>query len=51
VVLLIWLAGTNILGMVIALGVVLAASAVFVWRKNRSEMRGVLRDLRPPKKS
>jgi uncharacterized membrane protein YccC len=48
---LIWLAGTNIPGMLVALGVVLAASAVFLWRKNRSEMRSVLRDLRPPKKS
>jgi hypothetical protein len=47
---LVWMAGTNIPGMLIALGVVLAGSAVFLWRKNRAEMRSVLGDLRPPKK-
>jgi LPXTG-motif cell wall-anchored protein len=44
------MAGTNILGMLVALGIVLAGSAVFLWRKNRSEMRSVLGDLRTPKK-
>ena len=47
---LIWMAGTNILGMLLALGVVLAGSAVFLWRKDRADMRGVLGDLRPPAK-
>ena len=46
---LIWMAGTNILGMLLALGVVLAGSAVSLWRRNRAEMRSVLGDLRPPK--
>jgi uncharacterized membrane protein YccC len=48
---LVWMAGTNTLGMLLALGVVLAGSAVFLWRKHRADMRSVLADLRPPEKS
>jgi len=48
---LIWLAGTNGPGLVLELGVVLAGSAFFLWRKHRSEMRRVMRDLRPPESS
>ncbi len=48
---LIWLSGTNGPGLLLGLGVVLACSAVWLWRKHRSEMRSVLGDLRPPKKS
>ena len=47
---LIWLAGTNTHGMLLGLGVVLAGSAVFLWRKNRADMRRVLGDLRRPEK-
>src|SRR4051812_6873526 len=47
---LVWLAGTNNLGLLIGLGVLLAGSAVFLWRKNRVDMRSVLGDLRPPTK-
>jgi len=47
---LVWLAGTNNLGLLIGLGVLLAGSAVFLWRKNRVDMRSVLGDLRPPAK-
>ena len=48
---LIWIAGTNGPGLLLGLGVLLAGSAVFLWRKNRSVMRSVLKDLRPPEKS
>lgn len=47
---LVWLAETNNLGLLIGLGVLLAGSAVFLWRKNRVDMRSVLGDLRPPAK-
>ena len=47
---LIWMAGTNILGMLLALGVVLAGSAVFLWRKDRADMRGVLGELKSSEK-
>lgn len=48
VVILVWLAGTNGPGLVLGLGVVLAGSAVFLWRWHRSVMRSVRRDLKPP---
>lgn len=47
---LIWLAGTNTHGLLLGLGVVLAGSAVFLWRKHRADMRSVLGDLRRPEK-
>jgi len=47
--LLVWLAGTSILGMLVTLGVLLAASAVFLWRKHLADLRSVLGDLRPKK--
>jgi LPXTG-motif cell wall-anchored protein len=50
-VVLVWIAGTNTSGMLIALGVVLVGFALFLWRRNRSIMRSVLRDLRPPDES
>jgi Flp pilus assembly protein protease CpaA len=43
-----WIAGTTSTGMLIALGVLLVGFAVFLWRWNRSVMRSVRRDLRPP---
>ena len=46
----IWLAGTNILGLLVGLSVVLAGSAVLLWRKDRADMRSVFGDLRPPEK-
>lgn len=48
---LVWLAGTNGSGLLLEFGVVLAASVFFLWRKHRSEMRRVMRDLRPPESS
>jgi hypothetical protein len=48
---LIWMAGTNGPGLVLELGVVLAGSAFFLWRKHRAEMRRVMRDLQPPQNS
>jgi hypothetical protein len=47
---LVWTAGTNSVGMVAGLAVVFAGFALFLWRRNRSTMRGVLEDLRPPEK-
>jgi hypothetical protein len=47
---LIWIAGTNGPGLLLGLGVILAGSAFFLWRWHRSEMRRVLRDLKPPEK-
>jgi hypothetical protein len=45
---LIWTAGTNSYGILVALGVLLAGGGVFVWQRNRAEVRSVLRDLAPP---
>lgn len=50
VLLLVWLAGTNSSGMLVGLGAVLAGSALLLWYSDRSIMRGVRRDLRPPEK-
>jgi LPXTG-motif cell wall-anchored protein len=47
----VWLFGTNNPGLLLALGLVIAGSAVYLWRKNRSEMRSVLGELGPPEKS
>jgi hypothetical protein len=47
---LFWLAGTNGLGELLGLGVFLAGAALLLWRKNRSDMQSVRRDLRPPEK-
>ena len=48
---LVWLFGTNNPGMLLALGLVVAGSAFYLWRKDRSEMRSVLGELGPPEKS
>jgi hypothetical protein len=48
---LVWSAGTNGSDTLVGLGVVLAGLAVFVWQRNRSTTRSVLRELRPPEKS
>jgi hypothetical protein len=48
--LILW-AGTNGPGEALEFGVVLAGSAFFLWRKNRSEMRRVMQDLKPPESS
>lgn len=47
---LVWMAGTNSPGLLLALGVAIAGSALFLWRRHRSDMRRVLGDLRPPEK-
>jgi hypothetical protein len=44
-----WMAGTNGAGLLLALGVLFAAFALFLWRKDRVAMRSVRRDLGPPK--
>jgi hypothetical protein len=48
---LMWMAGTNSSGMLLGLAVLLVGSGLLLWRKNRSVMRSVLKDLRPPEKS
>jgi hypothetical protein len=48
VVFLVWMIGTNGSGMLLGLGVVLFGGAVFAWRWNRSLMRSLRRDLKPP---
>jgi hypothetical protein len=48
VVVLVWIAGTNSSGVLLGIGVLLAALSLFLWRWNRQVMRSVLRDLRPP---
>lgn len=48
---LIWIAGTNGPGLLLGFGIVVAGSALLLWRKHRSDMRTALRDLRPPDKS
>lgn len=48
---LIWIAGTNGPGLVLGLGVGVAVCAVLVWRRHRSELRRVLRELGPPDNS
>jgi hypothetical protein len=45
---LFWMAGTNGAGVVLGLGILTAASAVYLWQRNRSMMRTVRQDLRPP---
>ena len=49
-VVLIWMAGTNIEGMLLALGVLLVAGALFLWHNDRVAMRAARRDLGPPPK-
>jgi hypothetical protein len=49
-VLLVWMVGTNSPGMLLGLGVVLTGAALFLWQRNRSTMRTLRRDLRPPEK-
>jgi hypothetical protein len=48
---LFWMAGTNGAGMLLGFGVLGLGSAVYLWQWNRSTMRSVRRDLRPPEKS
>src|SRR5207245_4805543 len=50
-VVLIWIAGTNGPGLLVGLGVLAVGSALFLWQLQRSTMRSVLQDLRPPEKS
>ena len=47
----IWIFGTNNPGLLLALGLVIAGTAVYLWRKDRAEMRSVLGELGPPEKS
>jgi hypothetical protein len=47
----VWITGTNGPGLVLGLGVVFAAIALFLWRWHRSAMQGVRRDLRPPEQT
>jgi hypothetical protein len=47
---LVWLAGTNNPGLLLGLGILLACFSLLLWRRHRQAMRGVLRDLRPPRK-
>ena len=47
-VILVWMAGTNAAGLLLGLGVLLVAAALFLWNKERATMRTVRRDLRPP---
>jgi hypothetical protein len=51
VVVLVWMAGTNTAGMLLGLGVLFVASALFLWHKDRLAMRTARRDLRPPEES
>ncbi len=51
VLVLVWLFGTNNPGMLLALGLVVAGSAFYLWRKDRSEMQSVLGELGPAQKS
>jgi hypothetical protein len=51
VLVLIWVFGTNNPGLLLALGLVVAGSAVYLWRKDRSEMQSVLGELGSPQKS
>jgi hypothetical protein len=48
VLVLIWLFGTNNPGLVLALGLVVAGTVFYLWRRDRSEMRSVLGELGPP---
>jgi hypothetical protein len=48
---LIWLSGTNGPGLLLGLGILFAGSALLLWRRHRSDLRSVRRDLRPPEKS
>jgi hypothetical protein len=51
VIVLVWMFGTNNPGLLLGLGLVVAGSAVYLWRKDRAEMRSVLGELGTPKKS
>ena len=48
--LLVWMTGTNGQGQLVGLGIVVAGGALWIWRKHRSEVRRVLRELNPPEK-
>ena len=47
-VMLVWMAGTNGAGLVLGLGVLFIAGALFLWHKERVTMRTLRRDLGPP---
>jgi hypothetical protein len=47
---LIWISGTNGAGLLLGLGLLAVGSALVLWQWNRSTMRSVRRDLRPPEK-
>jgi hypothetical protein len=46
----VWLAGTNGPGLLVGLGAWLVGVAAFLWHWNRSTMRDLRRDLKPPEK-
>jgi hypothetical protein len=45
---LIWISGTNNTGLLVGLAVVFGGSGLLLWRKHRSQVRSVERDLNPP---
>src|SRR5262249_5744678 len=45
---LLWLSGTNETGQLVGFGVIVVGGAFWLWRKQRSDVRRVLRDLGPP---
>jgi hypothetical protein len=47
-VMLVWMAGTNGAGLLLGLGVLFIAGALFLWHKERVTMRTLRRDLGPP---
>ena len=47
-VMLVWMAGTNGAGLLLGLGVLFIAGALFLWHKERDTMRTLRRDLGPP---
>jgi len=48
--LLVWMSGTNGDGELVGLGIVAAGGSLWIWRKHRSEVQRVLRELNPPEK-
>src|SRR5207342_3526316 len=51
VLIFIWVFGTNNPGLLLALGLGIGGTAVYLWRKDRAEMQSVLGELQPPEKS
>jgi hypothetical protein len=44
------MSGTNGDGELVGLGIVAAGGSLWIWRKHRSEVQRVLRELNPPEK-